>query len=216
MSLFDIASARRRIFNAIDAVQRLDYARPLPAFHKSRMGQRFAECQQHQREQVEHTFDKLVESHRLLEQTQAELEGAQRANKKLHDELAATRESLHKLVYVTPSSVLIQAGLVEYVGRRGAAFAAAQRPPEAVKYTGHGSNTGGLQQHSIGPEYPFITYMHGDKWRVLDSRTGHTHYAEWSRSDHAHNVARSWAQGVANGQNIAIQSNGFFGIHKEE
>lgn len=92
----------------------------------------------------------------------------------------------------------------------------ARRPPEGVKYTGHGANTGGLQQHSIGPEYPFITYMRGDKWRILDSRTGNTHTSEFVSSKSAHTLAAEWAASVKSGSNIAIQSNGFFGIHKEE
>ena len=43
-------------------------------------------------------------------------------------------------------------------------------------YTGHGPNTGGLQQHSIGGVYPKIIYAQqtqcGLRWGVLDARTG--------------------------------------------
>lgn len=45
-------------------------------------------------------------------------------------------------------------------------------------YTGHGHNTGGLQRHSIGDEYPYIIIGVADRWeqptqyQVMDSRTG--------------------------------------------
>lgn len=47
-----------------------------------------------------------------------------------------------------------------------------------VQYTGHGANTGGLQRHSIGDEYPYMiggSMAHADaptEWFVLDTRTG--------------------------------------------
>ena len=46
-----------------------------------------------------------------------------------------------------------------------------------VRYTGHGANTGGLQGHSIGTEYPYIIIGVADSWhapteyQVMDSRT---------------------------------------------
>lgn len=46
-----------------------------------------------------------------------------------------------------------------------------------VQYTGH-AGTSGLQQHSIGPEYPYTivgTQAHADaptQWYVMDTRTG--------------------------------------------
>mgnify|MGYP007124203539 CR=1 FL=1 len=48
----------------------------------------------------------------------------------------------------------------------------------AVEYLGHGANTGGLQRHSVGAEYPYTvagTMQHGDaqtQWYVQDLRTG--------------------------------------------
>lgn len=47
-----------------------------------------------------------------------------------------------------------------------------------VKYTGHGVNTGGLQAHSIGWEYPYtvIGVQRGPegalRWAVMDTRNG--------------------------------------------
>lgn len=47
-----------------------------------------------------------------------------------------------------------------------------------VQYTGHGANTGGLQMHSVGDEYPYIIHGVADSWeqptqyQVMDSRTG--------------------------------------------
>lgn len=58
-----------------------------------------------------------------------------------------------------------------------------------VQYMGHGMNTGGLQQHSIGPEYPYITHMVGSKWRILDSRTGNTYWKEFESGQAAHAFA---------------------------
>ena len=46
-----------------------------------------------------------------------------------------------------------------------------------VRYTGHGANTGGLQGHSIGPDYPYLIIGVQDRleapteWQVMDSRT---------------------------------------------
>ncbi len=48
----------------------------------------------------------------------------------------------------------------------------------AVAYTGHGAGTGGLQQHSVGAEYPYTIMgrqAHADaptQWCVFDTRTG--------------------------------------------
>ena len=58
----------------------------------------------------------------------------------------------------------------------------------AVEYTGHGENTGGLQGHSVGDDYPYcvlVTQNYGDKsladrggvevpndYWVMDTRTG--------------------------------------------
>lgn len=45
-----------------------------------------------------------------------------------------------------------------------------------VRYTGHGVNTGGLQAHSVGPEYPYtiIGVQRGAegalRWAVMDTR----------------------------------------------
>jgi hypothetical protein len=47
-----------------------------------------------------------------------------------------------------------------------------------VQYLGHGANTGGLQQHSVGAEYPYCiagTMRHKDaptQYYVMDTRTG--------------------------------------------
>lgn len=47
-----------------------------------------------------------------------------------------------------------------------------------VQYTGHGANTGGLQGHSIGDEYPYTVIKVEDgeykAWRAIDCRTGET------------------------------------------
>lgn len=47
-----------------------------------------------------------------------------------------------------------------------------------VQYTGHGANTGGLQGHSVGAEYPYtvVKVENGDRkvWRIIDCRTGET------------------------------------------
>lgn len=48
----------------------------------------------------------------------------------------------------------------------------------AVRYTGHGANTGGLQGHSVGSDYPYMIIGVQDRleapteWQVMDSRTG--------------------------------------------
>lgn len=48
---------------------------------------------------------------------------------------------------------------------------------QAVRYTGHGANTGGLQAHSIGTDYPYMivgtqTGAHAPtEWQVMDCRT---------------------------------------------
>lgn len=47
-------------------------------------------------------------------------------------------------------------------------------------YTGHGANTGGLQQHSLGDLYPYTIIAKGDcsrgkaalSWHALDCRSG--------------------------------------------
>jgi len=47
-----------------------------------------------------------------------------------------------------------------------------------VRYTGHGNDTGGLQRHSIGPEYQYtiIGVQRGPegalRWAVMDTRNG--------------------------------------------
>ncbi|AQT27803.1 hypothetical protein HOR67_gp41 [Ralstonia phage RS-PI-1] len=187
--MFNIQQARRRILNAIDTVHRIDNARGNPAFRDSPMGRRLAERQQEQGEQVRHTLDVLIAAH---EERDA-----------LRNELAETKAALQRLVAVTPSCVLA-AGLNR--GTEGV---------REVKYEGHGKNTGGLQQHSIGEEYPFITYKRGDKWRILDSRTGHTHTSAFVHSSSAHKIARDWSESVKAGSDIAIQASGFFGIYKE-
>lgn len=46
-----------------------------------------------------------------------------------------------------------------------------------VIYTGHGANTGGLQGHSVGADYPYMIIGVQDRldapteWQVMDSRT---------------------------------------------
>ena len=44
------------------------------------------------------------------------------------------------------------------------------------KYTGHGPNTGGLQQHSIGGSYPNIVFGqetdYGTRYGVMNAATG--------------------------------------------
>lgn len=46
-----------------------------------------------------------------------------------------------------------------------------------VRYTGHGINTGGLQGHSVGADYPYMIIGVQDRaeapteWQVMDSRT---------------------------------------------
>lgn len=46
-----------------------------------------------------------------------------------------------------------------------------------VQYTGHGDNTGGLQRHSIGTEYPYLIMGVQDRleapteWVIMDTRT---------------------------------------------
>lgn len=49
-------------------------------------------------------------------------------------------------------------------------------PPAArVEYKGHQVNSGGLQGHSLGGEYPYLVYKkgtpRGEFWVVLDTRT---------------------------------------------
>lgn len=50
-------------------------------------------------------------------------------------------------------------------------------PSNEVRYTGHGANTGGLQGHSVGEDYPYmIIGVQGraeapTEWQVMDSRT---------------------------------------------
>lgn len=51
---------------------------------------------------------------------------------------------------------------------------------QQVQYTGHGANTGGLQAHSIGDNYPFLIFgRQFDRsrllWGVLDTRDGTDH-----------------------------------------
>ena len=45
-----------------------------------------------------------------------------------------------------------------------------------MTYTGHGSNTGGLQRHSIGALYPYTVIAKGLPnslvWHAMDLRTG--------------------------------------------
>lgn len=44
-----------------------------------------------------------------------------------------------------------------------------------TEYIGHRANSGGLQGHSIGGEYPYLVYLRGTNrgefWAVLDTRT---------------------------------------------
>lgn len=46
------------------------------------------------------------------------------------------------------------------------------------RYTGHGANTGGLQGHSIGTDYPYMIIGIADRldapteWQIMDCRTG--------------------------------------------
>jgi hypothetical protein len=46
-----------------------------------------------------------------------------------------------------------------------------------VQYLGHGANTGGLQQHSVGSDYPYMIVGVQDRleaptrYRVMDTRT---------------------------------------------
>lgn len=48
----------------------------------------------------------------------------------------------------------------------------------AAQYSGHGANTGGLQMHSVGSDYPYMIIGVADsldaptQWQVQDSRTG--------------------------------------------
>ena len=57
-------------------------------------------------------------------------------------------------------------------------LAAELAPKSEVRYTGHGANTGGLQGHSIGDEYPYLVHGVADRWEapteyvVMDTRTG--------------------------------------------
>ncbi len=47
----------------------------------------------------------------------------------------------------------------------------------SVRYTGHGANTGGLQAHSVGTDYPYMIVGIADRleapteWQVMDCRT---------------------------------------------
>lgn len=41
-----------------------------------------------------------------------------------------------------------------------------------IKYTGHGVNTGGLQGHSIGEEYPRMVVGAEHGWKALNLNTG--------------------------------------------
>lgn len=65
----------------------------------------------------------------------------------------------------------------------------------AVQYLGHGTNTGGLQAHSIGGEYPYIIEgfqrsLDGPLlWRVLDSRNGKVYAGRASYKAAAQDVA---------------------------
>lgn len=43
-----------------------------------------------------------------------------------------------------------------------------------VQYTGHGANTGGLQMHSIGDNYPYTIAGFLDGYAVFDTRTSNT------------------------------------------
>ncbi|TLG82340.1 hypothetical protein FEM54_33645, partial [Pseudomonas edaphica] len=175
MNLFNVQQARRRIFNAIDTVQRLDQARATPQFNESSMGRRIAERQKEQREQVRHTLDVLVAAHHERDA--------------LLKELQETKAALEVLIAAAPSKVLANAVAPQECRssycecERGKCSAGRIDKRDDVQYTGHGAKTGGLQQHSIGPEYPYITYKRGDYWRILDSRTGNTHYREFAQSE---------------------------------
>lgn len=54
----------------------------------------------------------------------------------------------------------------------------AKTPESKAQYTGHGANTGGLQGHSMGDEYPYLIIGVADRWEapteysVMDTRTG--------------------------------------------
>ncbi|QYD70123.1 hypothetical protein KZJ38_07385 [Paraburkholderia edwinii] len=97
-----------------------------------------------------------------------------------------------------------------------AVFAGLDRGTEGVRpeYTGHGLNTGGLQAHSIGEEYPLITYMRGDFWRILDSRTGNTHELEYESAREAHADALTFHR--VYGSESRIGKKGFFTHIKEQ
>ena len=53
-------------------------------------------------------------------------------------------------------------------------MATTQSRGDAVGYTGHGANTGGLQGHSIGVNYPYTVIGVGSHWAAMDLRTGRT------------------------------------------
>jgi len=57
-----------------------------------------------------------------------------------------------------------------------------------AKYTGHGANTGGLQQHTIGDIYPIGIFgqetPEGLRYGVQNFATGHTHLTAQCATTH--------------------------------
>ena len=66
-----------------------------------------------------------------------------------------------------------------------------------MRYTGHGSNTGGLQLHSIGDTYPWISVVQGDgesrRYSYLNGSTG-----EETPTFHSHKAASHYLEGLRN------------------
>lgn len=64
---------------------------------------------------------------------------------------------------------------------------------------GHEDNGSALQKHSIGEVYPYVIYGQQDDptsevvYRILDGRTGHTHWSSYATSQKAQDIARTWA-----------------------
>ena len=62
----------------------------------------------------------------------------------------------------------------------------------ATHYTGHGAKTGGLQGHSVGSNYPYMTAGTGDgRWVVMDGRTSNE-----SRTVRTYNEAQQLITGL--------------------
>lgn len=62
-----------------------------------------------------------------------------------------------------------------------------------LAYEGH-AGEGGIQRHSIGEEYPFIVYAEEFRgylrWRIMDSRSGHTLVDKYGCAENASSRAR--------------------------